>query len=58
MVEVRLVINNLINYSDAARLLKISRQTIYALIKRGELHPLAIAERRYLLREEVERLIK
>jgi excisionase family DNA binding protein len=44
------------SYSDAARLLHVSRQTIYAMIDRGELHPLEIAERRYLLREEVEGL--
>lgn len=56
MSEIRLVVSNLMSYSDAARLLHVSRQTIYAMIDRGELRPIAIAERRYLLKEEVERL--
>ena len=56
MSEIRLTVSNLMNYSDATRLLRISRQTIYAMIDRGELKPIEIAERRYLLREEVERL--
>lgn len=56
MTEIRLQVSNLLNYSEAARRLGISRPTIYALIDRGELHPVAIAERRYLLTEEVERL--
>jgi len=56
MSEIRLTVSNLMNYSDAARLLRVSRQTIYAMIDRGELKSIEIAERRYLLREEVERL--
>jgi len=47
---------NLIDYRQAARTLGVSRQTVHAMIKRGELHPFAIADRRYLLREEVETL--
>lgn len=56
MSEIRLQVSNLLNYSDAARLLQVTRATIYAMIARGELHPLDVADRRYLLREEVERL--
>lgn len=55
MSEIRLQVNNLLNYSDAARILGVTRVTIYAMIARGELHPLAVADRRYLLREEIER---
>lgn len=54
--EIRLQVSNLLNYSEAARILRVTRATIYAMIERGELHPFAIADRRYLLREEVERL--
>lgn len=56
MSEVKLQVSNLLNYSQAARILRVTRVTIYAMIERGELHPLAIADRRYLIREEVERI--
>ena len=49
--------DDLINFSEAARLLKVTRTTIYAMIQRGELHPFGIADRRYLFKEEIERLI-
>jgi len=57
MSEIRLQVSNLLNYSEAARMLQVSRQTVYAMIERGELHPLSIADRHYLLKEEVERLV-
>jgi len=57
MSEIRLQVSNLLNYAEAARMLRVSRQTVYTMIERGELHPLAIADRRYLLKEEVERLV-
>jgi len=50
--------NNLINFSQAAELLSVSRPTIYAMIERGELHPIQIADRQYLKRDEVEHLSK
>lgn len=58
MTEIRLKVSNLISYSEAARTLHVTRVTIYAMVDRGDLHPLDIADRRYLLREEVERLKK
>lgn len=54
--EIKLHTENLLNYSEASRLLQVTRVTIYAMIKRGQLTPVAIADRRYLLKEEVERL--
>jgi len=57
MPEIKLQTEDLINYSEGARILGVTRVTIYAMIERGELHPIAIADRRYLLREEVERLV-
>lgn len=57
MSEIRLQVSNLLSFSEAARMLGVTRVTIYAMIARAELHPLAIADRRYLLREEVERLV-
>lgn len=56
MSEIRLQVSNLLNYPEGARILGVTRATIYAMIERGELHPIVIADRRYLLREEVERL--
>jgi len=56
MPEIKLQTDDLMSYSEAARTLRVTRVTIYAMIERGELHPLAIADRRYLLREEVERV--
>jgi excisionase family DNA binding protein len=58
MREIRLQVSNLLNYSEAARILAVTRATVYAMIERGELHPWDIADRRYLLREEVERIKK
>ena len=56
MSEIRLKVSNLIDYREAARMLSVSRQTVHAMIKRGDLHPFIIADRRFLLRDEVERL--
>jgi len=56
MPEIRIQTDDILSYSEAARLLKVTRMTVYAMIRRNELHPFAIADRRYLLREEVERL--
>ncbi len=58
MPEIRLQTDDILSYSEAARVLKVTRVTVYAMIERGELHPFSIADRRYLLREEVERLNK
>ena len=54
--EIKLHTDNLLNFSEASRLLQFTRVTIYAMIKKGQLNPVAIADRRYLLKEEVERL--
>jgi excisionase family DNA binding protein len=53
MPDIKLSTDSLLNFSEAARLLKVTRVTIYAMINRGELHVVAIADRRYLLKEEV-----
>lgn len=56
MPEIKLRTENLLNYSEAARLLNVTRVTIYAMIKRGQFNPVVIADRRYLLKEEVEKV--
>jgi len=45
-----------VSYFEAASILQVSRQTVYAMIRRDELHPFNLAENRFLHREEVERL--
>lgn len=57
MPEIKLQTDDLMSFSEAARLLKVTRVTVYAMIERGDLHPFGIADRRYLFREEVERLV-
>ena len=56
MPEIKLQTDDLLNFSETARILGVTRVTIYAMIKREELHPFAIADRRYLLKDEVEEL--
>ena len=56
MPEIKLDTDDLMSFSEAARVLNVTRVTVYAMIERGELHPFAIADRRYLFKEEVERL--
>lgn len=50
--------NNFVNLSQAAEILGVSRPTIYKMIERGELHPVLIATRQYLKRDEVEEIKK
>ena len=54
--EIKLQTENLLNFSEAARLLNVTRVTIYAMIRRGQLNSILIADRRYLFKEEVETL--
>jgi predicted DNA-binding transcriptional regulator AlpA len=49
---------DLINLSQAATILGVSYPTIFAIIERGELVPIRIADRKYLVKAEVEDLKK
>ena len=57
MPEIKFQTDDLISYREAVRILGISRMTLYAWVNKGKLNPLKIADRRYLFREEVERLL-
>ena len=48
--------DELINLSQAAELLSVSYPTVFALMERGELEPVKIADRQYLVRADVEAL--
>ena len=45
---------DLLTFTEAAFILKVSRPTLYSWIKKQRLHPVLIGRNRYLLREEVE----
>ena len=47
---------DLINLSQAAEILGVSYPTVFALIERGELEPVKIADRQYLVKGDVEML--
>ncbi len=47
---------DLLTFSEAARILGVSRPTVYNLIRTKDLHPVAIGRNRYILRTEVEAL--
>lgn len=53
-MKIVLEVENLVSPSEAAKMLKVSRQTIYNMIERGELHPIAIGNNRYFLKSELE----
>jgi predicted DNA-binding transcriptional regulator AlpA len=57
MSKITLEVSNLVNYNQAAKIIGVTRATIYAMISRGELHPVVIADRRYLLKSEVTRVL-
>lgn len=48
--------DELINLSQAAEILGVSYPTVFALIERGELEPVKIADRQYLVKGDVEDL--
>jgi excisionase family DNA binding protein len=54
MVELTLNVENLVTFTKGAQLLGVSRPTIYNLIAKYKLHPIAIGSNRYLLRDELE----
>lgn len=54
MTKITLRVEDLITLSAAAKILGVSRPTVYNLMDRYRLHPLVIGRNRYLLREEVE----
>jgi len=56
MEKITISTPDLVNFTEAAKILGISRATIYNLIKRQQLHPVEFGSNRYLLRKEVERL--
>ena len=56
MAEIKLQAENLLSIVQAAAVLGISRQAVYLMAGRGELHLIMIGGHQYLDKSEVERL--
>lgn len=54
--EITIRTPDLVNFTDAAEILGVSRPTIYNLIEKQKLHIVAFGRNRYLLRAEILRL--
>ncbi len=57
MTELTIQTNDLVTFTEAAKLLGVSRPTVYNLVSKEQLHPVIIGRNRYLLRTEIEGLI-
>ena len=53
---ITLEIPNLVSYGEAAKILGVSRQTIYNWERAGQVHLVKVGKIRFLLRDEVERV--
>jgi excisionase family DNA binding protein len=56
MTELTIKTDDLLTCNQAARILGVSRPTVYNMIERYQLHPVLIGRNRYLLRGEIEGL--
>ena len=56
MEQLSIRTDDLVTCSKAAKMLGVSRPTVYNMIGRHQLHPVVIGRNRYLLRAEVEAL--
>ncbi len=54
--KITITTQDLLTFTNAATILQVTRQTIYNMLERQELHPVVIGRNRYLLRSEVKRL--
>ena len=57
MGELTIKTNDLVTFTEAAKMLSVSRPTVYNMVVKEQLHPVSIGRNRYLLRTEVEALI-
>ncbi len=56
MEEITIRTPDVLTFTEAAKILGISRPTIYNLIKKHTLHTVTFGKNRYLLTNEVEKL--
>lgn len=57
-MAVKINITDLIDYTEAAKIIGCSRPSIYHMIYTFKLHPIKIGKSQFLLREEVESVPK
>jgi len=57
-MQVKLTVEGLITYEQAAEILGVSRPAIYWMEKQHKVHPIFIAGKRFLEKSEVDRLKK
>jgi len=58
MAEIKLKVENLLSYKQAAALLKVTRPAIYWMVDHGKFPSVEIGGRRFILKEDIERLQK
>ncbi len=56
MDELTIKTDSLLTFSEGAKILGVSRPTLYNLVGKQALHPVVIGRNRYLLRTEIEQL--
>ena len=56
MAEITLKVSNLLTFAQAAKVLGVSRPTVYNLVKRGKLHAILIGGHQYCEGAEVKSL--
>ena len=56
MEEITIRTPDVVNFCEAAKILGVSRPTIYNLIKKQKLHTIVFGRNRYLLRSELDRV--
>lgn len=57
MNDLTIKTDDLVTFAEAAKLLQVSRPTVYNLVTKEQLHPVLIGRNRYLLRSEIKGLI-
>ena len=59
MSKMKLKVDNLLDMTQAGKILKVSRQTVHTWVRDGTLRTVSIGTRRkFLLKDEVEKLAK
>lgn len=58
MTKIILETQDLLDFTDAAKYLEVSRPTIYSLIEAERLHPITLGKVRYLYVAELEQIKK
>ena len=58
MPEIRINLDTILSYKQAAEILHITRPAIYWMVSKGKLRSIEIGGKRFIMREDVEKLKK